>query len=236
MKKLLFSTSLFIALFFSCEHKPQQNEEQVTENDTSKHSHGKANEYMHQNSVDELVNHFESPERDKYQKPEKVMEYLGDIKGKKVMDLGAGSGYFTFRLADAGAQVIAADVDDEFQQFIKQKKEKLGYTDEQIQLKKLPYDNPLLEKNEVDIVLLVNTYHHIENRIDYFSKVLNGLNSQGELIIIDYKKGTLPVGPPADHKIDKEIVQKELRNAGFNSIELDNELLEYQFIIRANKP
>jgi SAM-dependent methyltransferase len=53
-------------------------------------------------------------------------------------------------------------------------------------------------------VLIVNTYHHIENREAYFAKVLKGLKPGGELVLIDFFKKELPVGPPVDHKIDEQ--------------------------------
>ena len=79
-----------------------------------KHGHGaNANEYMHQSSMDELIERFESPERDAYQMPDKVLDAIGDLKGKTVMDIGAGSGYFSVKLARRAGQVIAADVSKE---------------------------------------------------------------------------------------------------------------------------
>ena len=189
-----------------------------------------ANEHMHSSSTEDLIERFESPERDAYQKPEKVFEYLGDIKGKKIMDIGAGSGYFSVKLAEKGAIVIAADVSDEFQDVIKKRIEDNNL--ENIELRKIPYDSPDLADNEVDMVLIVNTYHHIENRIDYFSKVKKGLKPDGELVVIDFFKKELPVGPPVDHKIDLETVKLELEAAGY-TLDVNVDLLPYQFIIRA---
>jgi cyclopropane fatty-acyl-phospholipid synthase-like methyltransferase len=194
---------------------------------------GSANEFMHQSSTEDLITRFESAERDAYQKPAEVLEYLGDLKGLTIMDIGAGSGYFTFPMAKAGAKVIAADVDDEFQNHIRKRIEEGGLENLGIELRKLPYDSPSLKKGEVDKVLLVNTYHHIENRVPYFKQVLAGLKAGGELVVIDYYKKELPVGLPVDHKISKEVVLKELREAGFKEIEENTKLLEYQFIIRA---
>ena len=57
----------------------------------------------------DLVERFESPERDAYQEPQKVLEFLGDIQGQTIMDIGASSGYFSVKLAERGAKVIAAD-------------------------------------------------------------------------------------------------------------------------------
>ena len=195
------------------------------------HKKGGANEYMHKSSMEQLIKRFESPERDAYQKPEKVLTYLGDISGKLIMDIGAGTGYFSVKLAEKGAKVIAADVNDDFQQFLKKriKENKL----QNIELRKIPYQSPKLKDKEVDMVLVVNTYHHIENRTDYFKKVKKGINEKGELIIIDFFKKETPVGPPSHHKIALDVVIAELKKAGFTQFEKEVKLLPYQFIIRA---
>jgi len=147
------------------------------------HSHGHANEHMNTTSFEDLVKRFDSPERDAYQQPEKVLAYIGDVTGKKILDIGAGTGYFSFKLAAKGAAVIAGDVDDRFQKFIQEKIEKENAP--KVALRKLPYDSPALAEKEVDKVLIVNTYHHIEDRIAYFGKVLEGLKDGGELLVID---------------------------------------------------
>jgi cyclopropane fatty-acyl-phospholipid synthase-like methyltransferase len=197
----------------------------------AQHHKGSANEYMHKSSVEELIQRFESKERDEYQQPQKVMEYLGDINEKKIIDIGAGSGYFTVKLAANGARVIAADVNDEFQNFIKRriKEENL----QNIELRKIPFDSPSLKEGEVDMAFIVNTYHHIENRADYFNKVKKGLRADGELVIIDFFKVDTPVGPSMDHKVSIDQVVFELKEAGYNSFEITVDLLPYQFIIKA---
>ena len=199
--------------------------------DKNDHAHGSANEFMHQSPVEELVERFESPERDAYQKPEKVLEYLGDLNGKTIMDIGAGSGYFSVKLAGEGAQVIAADVNDEFQAFLKDRIEK-----EQLQnitTRKIPYDSPGLEEGEVDMVLIVNTYHHIEDRPDYFAKVRSGIKENGKLVIIDFFDADIPVGPK-HHKISIDTVISELKEAGYSQFEANVSLLPYQYIITAS--
>lgn len=201
------------------------------------HHHNKdstktANEYMHQNSIEELIKRFESPERDAYQKPEKVLEYLGNIKGKKIMDIGAGTGYFSVKLAQKGAFVIAADVNEQFQEYLKKRiqDEKI----KNVELRKIPYDSPNLSNQEVDMVFLVNTYHHIENRVEYFAKVKTGLKKEGSLVIIDFLKvKEIPVGPPIEHKLSIDEVITELKKAGYTTFEINVDKLPYQYIIRA---
>lgn len=213
----LVSTSLF------SQHHHHENEK--------KDSTKTANEYMHESSTKELIKRFESAERDTYQQPEKVMKYLGELKGKKVMDIGAGSGYFSVKLAEKGAEVIAADVNQEFLDYIKQRIEKNGLKN--IELRKIPFDNPNLTSNEVDMVLIVNTFHHIENRSDYFAKVKKGTQLKGELVIIDFFKTDVPVGPPTDHKVSIDEVIAELKKAGYTNFQVNVDLLPYQYIIKA---
>lgn len=236
-KHLLFMATLLM-VFTACKQQNKQSDNHESKHDTEhdgKHhsldSTDTANEYMHRSSTEDLIENFESPERDAYQKPEKVLKYLGDIDGKKIMDIGAGSGYFSVKLAEKGAQVIAADVSDEFQTALKKRIE--DYNLENIELRKIPYDSPNLGDGEVDMILIVNTYHHIENRVDYFKKAKKGIKTGGELVVIDYFNRELPVGPPVNHKIDLETVKKELTEAGY-SFDVETQLLPYQFIIRTN--
>jgi len=200
--------------------------------------HNKANKHMHQLSVEELAQRFEDPSRDAWQKPDQVIALLGNIKGKTVVDIGSGSGYFTFRLAEKGARVVAADVDEDFQKFIAHKKEELDYSDDQVRLKKIPYDSPMLGMGSADAVIIVNTYHHIEDRVPYFEEVYQGLTPEGVLMIVDFKKqkfdGGVP-GPPLEMRISKDQVLEELKRSGFKSFEVDTDLLEYQYIVRAVK-
>lgn len=231
-----------LTLLSSCqgqEHKKKHSEvkdakiehgRHAGHDDKKDHAPGSANEFMHQAPVEELVKRFESPERDAYQQPEKVLEFLGELEGKTIMDIGAGSGYFSVKLAAKGARVIAADVDDEFQAFLKDriKKEQL----QNLTTRKIPYDSPGLEDGEVDMVLIVNTYHHIENRPDYFAKVKSGLKENGRLVIIDFFDADIPVGPK-HHKISIDTMISELKKAGYTQFEANVSLLPYQYIITA---
>lgn len=246
MKKIQsVATLLSLSLFLSCQSEKvneakNANSEKDTVSNEEKHpehghghghGHGQANEYMHERSFEDLVASFESEERIAYQQPEKVLQYLGDIKGKKVMDIGAGTGFFSFRLVDNGAIVIAADVSEEFQNYISKKKDSLKIGDDKLSLRKLPYDSPELKNDEVDMVIIVNTYHHIENRQDYFMKVKKGLKKGGRLVIIDFKKEETPVGPPFEMRLSPDEIMGELRACGLGRTKLNEDLLEYQYII-----
>ena len=182
-----FSTFFLCLFLFStaCNHSNHEHSHDKHNKEHVHSHHGHANHHMNETSFEDLVKRFDSPERDAYQQPDKVLAYIGDVRGKKILDIGAGTGYFSFKLAAKGAEVIAGDVDDRFQNYIKEKIEKENAP--KVILRKLPYDNPALQKQEVDKVLIVNTYHHIEDRINYFGKVREGLRADGELLVIDFK-------------------------------------------------
>ena len=90
-----------------------------------------------------------------------------------------------------------------------------------------------LATSEADVVLIVNTYHHIENRPEYFAELLKKLSVDSKLVIVDFKKEDLPVGPPINIKLSEVTVIEELIEAGFNNIHIDNSSLIYQYIITA---
>ena len=150
------------------------------------------------------------------------------------MDIGSGTGYFSFRLLDAGANVICADIDERFLDYIASKKAELQISDDRMELRHVPYDSSLLQPNEVDMVLLVDTYHHILDRETYFTEVRAGIRPGGQLVIVDFFKRELPVGPPVEMKLDIDTIVEELRAAGFEQFEINDELLPWQYIITAS--
>ncbi len=237
MKQLLISVSLLLLVSCGGEQQKEQGKNDTAAMEKQTHTHhsdgkkGSANEYMHQSSTEELIKRFESKERDEYQKPEEVVDFLGDLKGKTIVDIGTGSGYFAVRLADKAEKVIAADVNQEFLDYVQKRIEKDELKN--VEIRKIPYDSPLLKDSEVDMIFIVNTYHHIENRSDYFATAKKGLKENGELVIIDFFKSESPVGPPIEMKIAIDEVISELKKAGYTTFEVETNLLPYQYIIKA---
>lgn len=205
-----------------------------------KSGHDAAQEHMHKTSFEDLVARFESKERDAYQKPDQVMDHLDLLfrkhatiasqfsegwQGLKVADLGAGTGYFSFRMADRGASVLALDIDSRFLDFIQNHP---SFERSNIEIRKVGPDDAGLSESEVDVIFSVNVYHHIDNRANYFRSARKGLRDGGLLVIIDFKQGKMPVGPPEHIKLSQKEVKSELEQAGFR-VEVD-ELLDYQNI------
>lgn len=220
---------LVLLLALACRRQAETGQHPAADNTHNTHD---ANAHMHQRSFEELVAAFDDPARDEWQQPEKVLDKLGDLRGKTVADIGAGSGYFTFRLAQRGARVIAIDIDQQFLDFISRKNSELQLP---VETRRVPPDDPRLSPGEADVVIVVDTYHHIEDRPHYFSGVRHSLPNGGVLMIVDFRKEELPLGPPLEMKLTAQQVQEELRQAGFTTIEVDDRLLSYQYIVMARK-
>ncbi|NHN25253.1 class I SAM-dependent methyltransferase [Flavobacterium jejuense] len=230
-----------VALFTSCNNikkQPDSDENNETHNQHKDANHEKPSHATHgftdKVTVEELTKRFESSERDSVEQPQKIVQFLGEIQNKTILDIGAGTGYYAVRFADKGAKVIAADVSDQFQDYLKQRIEKNNIKN--IELRKTPYDSPLLKDGEVDIVFIANTYHHIENRTEYFAKVKKGLIMNGELIVLDYFNVDFPKGimaPPMKMRVSVDQAVFELKKAGFTTFEVEVNALPYHYIIKA---
>jgi len=180
---------------------------------------------------------YESPDRVIWQKPDLVIQQLGDVTGKTVADLGAGTGYFSRRIAYKGARVIAIDIDPKAIQWMQEQKARFPVElQDRLVIRKAKPDDPNLKENEVDIVLLVNTYSYIKNRVTYFEKLQKSIRQGGTVLIIDFKKTETPFGPKLQERVDIKDVEQELYRAGYYVTLKDTTSLEYQYILKAIRP
>ncbi|MCK6622502.1 MAG: class I SAM-dependent methyltransferase [Calditrichaceae bacterium] len=228
-RRFILQMAVFIFLCFSA---CQGNRDHPRHAGNAPADSGSANTHMHGSDFETLARNFEDPGREKWQKPAEVLALLGDLSGKTVADIGAGTGYFSFPLAEKAKKVIAVDIDRRFLEYIEQKNRRLA-TPLPIETRLATESDPRLQPGEANIAILVNTYHHIENRPEYFSGVRQMLAEGGAVVIVDFFKKELPVGPPTRLKLDPETVAGELKRAGFREIRIDREILEYQYIIIA---
>lgn len=179
---------------------------------------------------------YESADRVIWQKPDLIIQQLGEVEGKVVADLGAGTGYFSRRMAYKGAKVIAIDIDPRAIQWMEEQKDRFPVElQDRLIIRQAEENDPKLRPNEVDMILLVNTYSYIQNRVMYFAKLKSVIRSGGFMLIIDFKKKETPFGPPLEERVDVADVERELREAGYSVLKVDEEALEYQYIIKAAK-
>jgi SAM-dependent methyltransferase len=179
---------------------------------------------------------YESADRVIWQKPDLVIQELGDVDGKVVADIGAGTGYFSRRIAYKGAKVIAIDIDPKAIQWMEEQKARFPIElQDRLVIRQAEPNDPKLKAQEVDLVLLVNTYSYISNRVPYFTKLKEAIRPGGDVIIIDFKKKETPFGPAIEERVDVADVEKELKEAGYTLLKIDQESLEYQYIIKARR-
>lgn len=185
-----------------------------------------------------LVNRSADRNRYVWQKPDLVLDYLGNIEGKTVADIGAGSGYFTLLIPQRGAAVIAIDIDTNALNGINETMHLPYYPAElrdQIELRLVQEDDPDLAPEEVDAVMIINTFTYIDNRSDYLQKVMQGMKPGGKLLIVDFKTRRIPLNIPKNLRLPLYQVEDELYEAGFENIVADDCSLSYQYVITAEK-
>jgi len=174
---------------------------------------------------------LEDPARDGYQKPREVLTALGLSEGEVVADIGAGSGYFALRLAErvgAKGQVLAVDIDPELIRHLNRRIRDAGAWNVRTVL--APPDDPLLADASVDRFFICNTWHHIEDQAAYLALMKNMLRRGGEVIMIDFHKRELPVGPPVSMKIAREDLLRQMEGAGFR-LAREHTFLPYQYFL-----
>jgi predicted methyltransferase len=166
-----------------------------------------------------MIEVFEDPARDSWQLPDRVIRALPiPSNAATIADIGAGSGYFTRRLAREvpGGKVYAVDVDDRFQRYLIEQREAWGTPNIEPHL--AHYEDPLLPSAEIDLVFTCNTYPYIRERVAYFRKVRDALRPGGALVVIHYRPDATPPddsAPEPKFRIDEPTTLAELEAAGF---------------------
>lgn len=177
------------------------------------------------------IKSLEDPGRDAWQQPAAVVDSLGIRPGDDVADLGAGSGYFTVRLAQAvgpAGNVYAVDMDPQMLEYIERRAAEQQLDNVQTILAE-PHD-PKLGSASVDLIFTCNTLHHISDRGRYYASLARALRPGGRLVDIDFQKRPSPVGPSVEMRIAKKDVIKEIEAAGFRLIK-EFDFLQYQYFL-----
>jgi SAM-dependent methyltransferase len=181
-----------------------------------------------------MIEVFEDPERDAWQQPERVVDAIpAPAKAGTVADIGAGSGYFTRRLAMLvpEGRVYAVDVDGEFEDYLLENRE--GWGTPNIEPHLAHYDDPMLPEGALDIVFSANTYAFIRNRVPYFTKVRSTLTAEGRLVLLDFRPDATPpegIAPAPQHRVSAEVAKRELAEAGFQ-VEAEESFLPHQWFL-----
>lgn len=180
--------------------------------------------------VDRWVERFEDPEREAWQKPSELLLFLSVFEGQTVVDLGAGTGYMVPGLSAAVGEtgsVYAVDVEPKMVEHLRNRED---YPFDNVRPVLAAPDDPRLPEGEADLIFVLNTWHHIDDRLDYVKKLERALADGGRIAIVDWHEGELPQGPPPGHKLSREAVIAEMGRAGW-ALTAESVLLPYQYAL-----
>ena len=176
---------------------------------------------------------FDANERDLWQKPNEVIESLGLKDNDVVVEIGAGTGYFTIKLAEYLKQgtVISFDKSRKMVEYLRKRVSDLSFSN--VDVRHLE-DGRMDLKEKTALIMCVDVYHHIGERILFFSSLKQYLNSDGLIVIIDRPVNS-PVSPPHGHQTPPELVKQEMEQAGFKLVDVFDFLQPYQFYLAFKK-
>jgi ubiquinone/menaquinone biosynthesis C-methylase UbiE len=174
---------------------------------------------------------LEGPDRDAWQKPDQIMDALGIADGSHVADLGAGAGWFTIRLArrvGPNGIVYAEDIQPQMIEAIERRVSREGLRN--VRTVRGTAKDPGLPPSSLDAVLIVDTYHEMEDPVTLLRNVAGSLKPRGRVGIVDFKKGNGGPGPDANERVDPEVIVKDAALAGLDLLK-DETFLPYQYLL-----
>jgi cyclopropane fatty-acyl-phospholipid synthase-like methyltransferase len=196
--------------------------------------HGDGTEAHRFQNAEHWATVFDDPARDAWQRPDEVVAALALAPGMTVADIGAGTGYFEKRLSTAvgghGA-VIAVDAEPDMVRYLGERAQREGTANVEARLGTA--DDPKLAPGSVDRILIVDTWHHIANRVAYGKKLAAALKPGGAVFVVDFTLESKK--PPPKHiRLAPTKVVEEFTQAGLKAIVLDVKLPD-QYIVKASR-
>lgn len=198
------------------------------------HGHGEAHGFGKHGNPDDFagyVERLERADRAAWQKPDEVVAALGLAAGQSVCDIGAGTGYFSLRMArvvgDKG-RVFAVDVEPRMLDVLRERIVKAGVRNVTPVLA-LP-DAPLIPDGGCDTILVVDTYHHFPDGVAYLKMLVRALRPGGRIVNIDFHKREEAIGPPLEMRIAREQFLEHARAAGLTLV-AEKDFLPHQYFL-----
>jgi len=186
----------------------------------------------HQHSfggAEQWAKEFDDPKRDAWQKPHEVIQALALKPDAVIADVGSGTGYFSVRLAHMfpKGRVYGVDIEPDMVKYLAERAKRDGLKN-LIAVTGAP-GNPLLPE-KVDLILMVDTFHHIEDRDRYFRTLHDSLKPGGRIAIIDFRMDSLD-GPPKSARSTPDGIKAELNRAGYTLVQEHAFLPKQYFLI-----
>jgi len=184
--------------------------------------------------ADAWTHKFDDPTRGAWQRPDDVLRALELEPGMTVADVGAGTGYFSVRLARALPQgeVLAIDLEPDMVRFLSERARR-----EQLPNLRAMQATPTatgLAAHSVDRILIVHVWHHLADGGEYARGLATALRPGGRLLVVDFSPGA-ERGPPASIRVAPEALIATLEGVGF-SASVSPIALPDQYIVEARRP
>ncbi len=186
-----------------------------------------AGEHHSFDDADAWAKAFEDPSRDEWQQPGAVVSALELNGSMAVADIGAATGYFPVRFAKVARVVYGIDIESSMVTYLNQRAEREGLSNLSAVLA-LP-DDPKIPA-PVDLITVVDTYHHLEHRPEYFARLKSSLKPKGRVAIIDFKMGSKR-GPHDAAKVPVDVVRREFEEAGYRLLVEHSFLADQYFVV-----
>jgi 2-polyprenyl-3-methyl-5-hydroxy-6-metoxy-1,4-benzoquinol methylase len=186
-------------------------------------------DHMHRRFDDpaQWAKSFDDPARDSWQMPDKILADLKITSKMTVADIGAGTGYLSTKLATQAGKVLASDIEASMVAYLKERAARAGLKN--ITAVQASETSPNLPE-KADLIVVLNTYHHIPSREAYFKNLAASIKKGGRLAIIDWRPEA-KMGPPKEFKFTPAQIASELGKAGYKKLEQFDYLPEQNFLI-----
>jgi predicted methyltransferase len=174
---------------------------------------------------------LEGPDRDYWQMPGEIMDALGVAEGSVIGDLGVGGGWFTIRLArrvGPNGLVYAQDIQSQMLEATSRRVAREDLRNVRTVLGTAL--DPRFPPAALDAVLMVDTYHELEDPVTLLRNTAASLKPQGRIGIVDFKKDGLGPGPPLDERVEPDTVVRDAEAAGLRLLRRET-FLPYQFFL-----
>ena len=196
-------------------------------------------EYAEQPSAKRWEGRFEREGREVFDRRDAILAELGLREGLAVADVGAGSGLFTLALAERvgpKGKVYAVDVQAYFLDHIGQKARKAKL--ENVELVRAKQDSAQLPEGSVDLVLMCDSYHHVEQPAAYLASLKAALRPGGRLVIIDYVaiEGQSEAWMLEHVRATPTEFRAEIESAGFRLVRAHEGVLKENFFFEFERP
>jgi ubiquinone/menaquinone biosynthesis C-methylase UbiE len=179
--------------------------------------------------ADQWAKEFDDPTRDEWQKPHEVIQALALKPEDVIADIGSGTGYFAVRFAHMvpKGRVYGVDTEPDMVKYLTERAKSMGLTN--VTAVQAAADDPRLPE-KVDLIIIVDTFHHIENRARYLRRLHDLLKPDGRIAIIDFRMDS-PDGPPKSARSTPDQIKAELNGAGYAFVQEHNFLPKQYFLV-----